>query len=801
MPTKDPRVLVLPTRYVEGWSGSMEELADVPVFSLVPLREALSTRWPTDAHMVQYTVPLEDKMPRLNKSSVAALLAGGMEASVPEQNILCLDVDLPEHGKWTWDNRDRWPPTVNQWYGQLQGALEAIPELQHAGLYLTRAGLRLLWPLAQPIAVTLAESYMAQFIDYLTRAGMVAIDPLTDWSRLFRMPFVIRDGVAQERAARFEQMRPLTWEAPNLVDLGPTASGSISGSDTMPDTRPGKPRLSDLKSLQDHELYMRIRTEEPVADEGSRHQTVLKLVGYLVWKLRTNDPQTIWALLHHACVTITGLPAGEFWDLCVWCCRTFDGGRQLEREEKQDAYSVAAKRMKCAPGEVHQRLVMTTRDAARFYVWNMEKGEWDQPVSSTALHSALKASHALHDIPRNAPAANVLHRAGTVVDRVVLSYIHDRTEYDPDQNQLFEAVGRIPKGLAPAYNEHIDRWLGYLFASQQSRAMDWLAKVVETDRPLPALYIQGGSGIGKSLVAGGIASVWGTPPVSYSEVIGSWQERMTSNPLIWADEKVPENPFVENDSSVFRRIVGNADFIARRRYMPAAPILGFPRVLITANNSDALHIREHMSSDDLEAVVQRVAYVRSNDDASDVLMEIAAQHNMKLHELGTRWVQGKQIAAHILWLNQNREVRSGDRFAVDAWPSSYGSELAVKSPHARLIGTYIINVLRDASRSLAVIYGDGEVWVDPAAVLENWAVKMQGRPPGDLAMREAASMLSDKRQTMKSNRGGERYYYRMPIDRLMLIAKLFKLCPPQTILRAANQPRETDQGPQTIDFE
>jgi hypothetical protein len=97
--------------------------------------------------------------------------------------VFC-DVDNEEHKRWTTEE-------ASQCWDTMQGPAE----LDSAGYYQTRGGYRLVWYLAEPVAVSLAESWLKQFFRYL-RAEGVPVDPavVENWNTLYRLPRVRRDG-------------------------------------------------------------------------------------------------------------------------------------------------------------------------------------------------------------------------------------------------------------------------------------------------------------------------------------------------------------------------------------------------------------------------------------------------------------------------------------------------------------------------------------------------------------------------------------------------------------------------------
>ena len=154
-----------------------------------PLRgaEAWTREYDTDAHCVAYAVPGAPLHLRVNKSALPAFVR---EGAGPLLYWAIVDVDNPGHARWTNPS----VATISGIQAQVRDA-----GLDGAGVYLTRSGYRLVWRLATPVPVgTRAEAGLSRLLDHLERVGLSPDRHCADWTHLYRMPRVVRDG---ERAA------------------------------------------------------------------------------------------------------------------------------------------------------------------------------------------------------------------------------------------------------------------------------------------------------------------------------------------------------------------------------------------------------------------------------------------------------------------------------------------------------------------------------------------------------------------------------------------------------------------------
>ncbi len=173
------------------WRGELGSTANTarvrPAFRVAPLAEALERVYRSDAHMVTYYVvgrdgrPLEQQ-PRVNKAGLGWVLEQGYTL---EHDLLMVDVDNPLHREWT--------PALR---ARLDELLANAAVLRTAGIYLTRAGYRLIQPLDEPVVASEVERYLASWIGELAAEGIEVDSSCVDWTRLFRLPHVQRGPVA-----------------------------------------------------------------------------------------------------------------------------------------------------------------------------------------------------------------------------------------------------------------------------------------------------------------------------------------------------------------------------------------------------------------------------------------------------------------------------------------------------------------------------------------------------------------------------------------------------------------------------
>ena len=204
-----PLVAVLPDCFGKAWPN-----ADAQAARLMPLDEALATDFATDAHVQLITAEH-----RLSKEACEVLEGGAPMVA------FALDVDTPRH-----------VPADEAWWGELVQRAEVLAELAPGPtVYRTRGGARLVWELAEPVAIRSHAERLAWRDRYLRSAlavyracGIEADPACADFTRLYRLPHATRDGGASP-----ERLEVLQFPAPEGPGRGvwPWHAGADESAD------------------------------------------------------------------------------------------------------------------------------------------------------------------------------------------------------------------------------------------------------------------------------------------------------------------------------------------------------------------------------------------------------------------------------------------------------------------------------------------------------------------------------------------------------------------------------------------
>lgn len=287
-------VQVWPDKFARAWDGR----ADRSTFQQLPivsLQEALTAEYNTDAHFCPAVIEGEEAHPRLTVQTI-----DHVRDRVRFYSII-LDIDAPgEKASQDWLEEQRYALKDTPWDGAIY--------------YATQGGYRLVWVLPEPLTIDQYLATLGALRAEVARYG-VQCDPLKDWTRCYRLPFVNRNGKAQRH--RFEDSaNPIFPLAMLNVAAQPQESsiGALVANATLP------------------------LTEGPV-EEGNRNRALFRMLAGLrnmAWM--DNETAKEVALVLNNAKFNPPLPANEVEQLVdnVWT-------RYAAPEQTEEAAEVIAK--------------------------------------------------------------------------------------------------------------------------------------------------------------------------------------------------------------------------------------------------------------------------------------------------------------------------------------------------------------------------------------------------------------------------------------------------------------------------
>jgi len=656
---------------------------------------------PVDAHAVQYVLPGTspgDRHYRVNKAALPAMKEEGIE---PLLAWVLLDLDP---GK---DN-----PTMPEGMDDRADWVEGKVPFG-MGWYTTRKGVRLFARLDTPIPVTLAEDWLSMLVAAIKKESGLAADPNTmDWTRVMRLACVMRDGV--QLVSEFDTPSgPLDWTPPRQPKPSEAVARGFAGSDEMDSWPPPSDHMwvavGEAPALAGGLAYT-MQQGKPLAEQGDRNATAFTVTHSLAARLSSHDGVT---------------PAAEVWSFIAESVRadTSHGAvteeqawRMCEEASSKEAGKYPQAPLRTPPGKVPAPIPggddggdeddaadqgpatashLIVYKASSYWVWDETLGCYDAtPVAGPQLGARLSQLCPTQASGRHVTTSGGVKGLSSIL-RLIPSMPLSRVAYKVGAATTHLEGDTLITPVAveqaqPAYHQEVHDWLVALGGEQ---LLDWLSTVPRMSQPTSALYLQGPPGIGKGMLANGLGAIYQSQPINAEQGSADFNGAMLDCPIVFADETYTAKG--KDLSAEFRKLVGDTQHSVSQKYMPDAKLLGCPRLIICANNPNAIKFPEHMnlSADDIQAIADRITYIKADSSALELLGdEDSSWKTTKdwvwMGNDTSKMIPGL-IAQHVLWLRDNRHPVGG-RFLFSGKRTAWHDEM--------LIVHY-----RNAARTLEVI--------------------------------------------------------------------------------------------------
>lgn len=628
---------------------------DAPKWRQMPLELALDTVWDVDAHAFGYAdlASEDDTCWRLSNESLRHPVSDSVV-------LTCAFVDLDRTPHEPWSSADE--------ASEVAAELGRRFELAN---YTTNRGARLVAPLAQPIPLRFAQSWLRAWHTRFRETAQVAdlglsIDESCDeWSRCYRLPHVRpwRQGDTVSPGPVFSGPRSvsrgtivsvprgtlaeITFEAPLLAQ----GSISVAPSGDQPESIPDVDASwrSWVTNGSKAGPYVALLAEgrpwgAPDVAPGTRNVALKQAINSIacqVWKSDPNRPtaEDLYGIFGRSVEAEFAMDdrapsLADLWRMASW---SSDMERERRTTINQASTSEPSASSVASDGRQGTGVVFDGPELVGFgngigFVFDREKQAYIGPFQGSDLYFEVER-HTSIRIRKGAASlrsvAELLVGSGVKASTVEICYpgVDRGGPWDAKTRTARVRTFDAPTGIEPVQHPQVAEWLDCLLADcdedTRERALDWLATCTYLQYATCAIYFEGPPSAGKYMLSASIAQMWRTSAVTFDESIDKFNDGLVRSPVIVIDEGAKD--FDRAASSRFRSYVANGDFRVQPKGLPLYTVYGNPRVIMNANNSSIVNMTGAHSAMDLRAMIERILHVPVSEKAPEYLKQLGGR--------------------------------------------------------------------------------------------------------------------------------------------------------------------------------
>lgn len=251
-------------------------------------------------------------------------------------------------------------------------------------------------------------------------------------------------------------------------------------------------------------------------------------------------------------------------------------------------------------------------------------------------------------------ADDLLERYGLSVEKVV----HDT---DAREARIEDRALVLPAApIKRKAREHPDVAAWLQAYDPTGHLEDWIACITDLKYAAPALWLTGEGGIGKSLLAAGLAKIWGSIPTPMHVAFAAFNDALLHCPLIEAAEEIPKNFRGFQDTEKLKELITETERKINEKHKPIRDVLGAVRVVLSSNNTNLIRNSGDLTAEDAHALADRFVHVHVDATRAREIREVLPDPRT----IQTHWIDGGRIAEHALWLAETRTVAFGPRLRM-----------------------------------------------------------------------------------------------------------------------------------------
>lgn len=645
-----PQIAVLQSAFVNGLDSlAPNEDKQVSINPLVDFETALTQDYTYDAHTLMYVVAtVGDSQvipsPRINKPCLPEIIKEGCNVFL---TFFGIDIDAPDHETLTAESLARLEESVS--------AALASPAGQAAGLdeftayYTTRAGMRFLYVLDDPMPALDAEQYLLGLIQAFKEAGVeINAKECKDWTRLFRLPRARRDFVllghrpfdeliirpdcaSYDARTRLRPIRPAVPTIPKQDAIALPLTLDLPEDTVFPDLCEefdskgrvvASPLMKEAKRrLKGRMCYGAIFNGDVLAHPGERDSAIQRLVGEacaLLVNMPKATPEFVYALFLPSVLLLEpdSDPRHPGWRVIVWraICKYWprEAGSIIRAAKiEEDTWNSVVEGLRTwdtSPAlfsehahvvrdHVLRRGILATsrsyfilKTDGRYETTPTERSHIIARIRELGMDRVLQTFSVAGNKGAEDRSIQAMLNANVASGFEIDGVVTEEGDGTVRGKLLRRTLFRRKRDIASQYNENVDAWLRAFSGDQYEHLCNWIGLALAWDEgPICALSIKGPPGCGKKLLVQGLIECVDTETASDAIEFTKYKSGILKSPWLVINEGFPApSSMPMPPADTFRAFVGGDPIRIEEKYQVPVTVRNPLRVIFTTNNDDVI---------------------------------------------------------------------------------------------------------------------------------------------------------------------------------------------------------------------
>lgn len=372
--------------------------------------------------------------------------------------------------------------------------------------------------------------------------------------------------------------------------------------------------------------------------------------------------------------------------------------------------------------------------------------------------------------------AELVREYGEVAASVSADLVANYSYFDAKENMLVEAPCAM-REIVPREHPLVDRWFRLLAGEEYPRFLQWVAGLTLLREPSSALYLEGPKNTGKTVLANGLSRLFGKwGPANFEDALSSsFNDELLKNPIVFGDEVVPRDLRGRARTSEIREFIQARQRPLRRKNLPIATLRGCVRLILAANNRELLATNEHLTSNDISAIVERFFHLTIPEASADYLRTLERERPGVIQG----WVEQDHIAEHALFVRDTVPLVRTSRFIAAGATSELTRTLTTSTGIRSAVCNWLVSFLLDPSRlhgtpgRSLVRAKEGHLLVTARVFTDHWDLYRTNTPPptSSRIAQAVSGLASNVRVHMRDHQGREVWFRKIDTNNLITWAE------------------------------